>query len=153
MFNIQRLDFNHIARCLEILTSNFDSPWKELDTVFENPANRAYGSFVEERIVGFVAVSITLDESEILMCAVDPTYHQQGVATGLVAHVLSDLKELGVGAVFLEVDTHNFAAQGLYQKIGFHIVGHRKAYYRQPDGSYHDAIVMRLSNVPLHPIS
>ncbi len=152
MFNIQRLDSNHIARCLEILKSNFDPPWKELNTIFENPANGVLGAFVEGDVVGFVALSTTLDESEILMCAVDPKYHKQGVATALVTHVLNDLKELGVGAVFLEVDTHNLAAQGLYKKIGFQTVGQRKAYYCQPDGSYHDAIVMRFSNVPLHPL-
>lgn len=150
MVNIQQLDSTHIARCLEVLTLNFDVPWKELDTVFETPVNRVFGACIDGEVVGFVATSIILDESEILMCAVDPKYHKQGVATALVSRVLNDLQELGVEAVFLEVDTHNFAAQGLYQKIGFQTVGQRKAYYRQPDGSYHDAIVMRLSNVPSH---
>lgn len=145
MFNIQRLNPTHIAQCLNILKSNFGSPWKELDTVFENPANSVLGAFVEEMIVGFVAVSITLDESEILMCAVDPRYHNQGIATGMVEHRLRDLKDLGVSVVFLEVDIHNLAAQGLYKKFGFRTVGQRKKYYRQPNGSYHDAVVMRLS--------
>lgn len=152
MVNIQRLDSAHIVRCLEILTSNFDSPWTELDTVFDNLANSVYGAFIEGDVVGFVAISTILDESEILMCAIDPKYHKQGVATELVGHALNDLKDVGVWTVFLEVDTHNFAAQGLYRKIGFQTIGQRKSYYLQPDGSYHDAIVMRLSNAPLHPL-
>ena len=145
MFNIQKLDVRHIPRCLDILKSNFDCPWKELNTVFENPANRVYGTFVEDGVVGFVAVSIILDECEILMCAVDPEHHQQGVATGLVKYILNALKDLEVGAIFLEVDTHNLAAQGLYRKLGFQVVGQRKAYYHQLDGSCHDAVVMRFS--------
>ena len=145
MFNIQRLDLNHISWCLDILTSNFDSPWKELDTIFENPANRVYGAFIENKGVGFIALSTTLDEGEILMCAVDPQYRKKGIATDLVKHILKDLQALGVSAVFLEVDTYNLAAQALYKKFGFQTVGQRKQYYRQSNGSYHDAIVMRLS--------
>jgi [ribosomal protein S18]-alanine N-acetyltransferase len=145
MLNIQRLDLRHISWCLDILTSNFESPWKELDTIFENPANRVYGAFIEGEGVGFVAISTIQDESEILMCAVDPQYHKKGIATDLVKHILQDLKTLGVVAAFLEVDTYNLAAQGLYKKFGFETVGQRKQYYRQSNGSYHDAIVMRLS--------
>ncbi|WP_350331728.1 ribosomal protein S18-alanine N-acetyltransferase [Candidatus Bodocaedibacter vickermanii] len=145
MFNIQRLDISHIARCLDILTSSFDSPWTELNTVFENPANRVCGVFIEDVVVGFIVVSIILDECEILMCAVDPEHHKQGVATALIEHVLNDIKDLEIGVIFLEVDIHNVAAQGLYKKFGFQTVGQRKHYYHQPDGSYHDAVIMRLS--------
>jgi ribosomal-protein-alanine N-acetyltransferase len=145
MLNIQQLDPSHIPECLEILTSNFETPWKELKTVFEASTNRVYGACIENRVVGFVAVSSVADEGEILMCAVAPLHHQQGVATALVERALNDLKSLGVIAIFLEVDIHNVAAQRLYQKLGFQTVGHRRAYYRQPDGSYHDAVVMRLA--------
>lgn len=145
MFNIQQLDVNHCEQCLKILKSNFDSPWTELNTVFENPANRVCGVFIEDVVVGFIVVSIILDECEILMCAVDPKYHKQGVATELIKHLLHELKNLKVKAVFLEVDIRNLAAQGLYKKFGFQTVGQRKHYYHQPDGSYHDAIVMRLN--------
>jgi ribosomal-protein-alanine N-acetyltransferase len=130
---------------LEILTSNFDSPWKELDSVFETSTNRVYEACIENRVVGFVVVSSVADEGEILMCAVAPLHHQQGVATALVERALNDLKSLGVITVFLEVDIHNVAAQGLYKKLGFQAVGQRKAYYRQPNGSYHDAVVMRFA--------
>lgn len=144
MFNIQRLDSTHISRCLEVLQSNFDIPWEELDTVFKQPISRVYGVFIGDILIGFLAMSAILDESEILMCTVDPGHHKKGLASALVDHALNDLSELRINTVFLEVDIHNLAAIGLYKKFGFQSVGQRKEYYLQSNGSYNDAIIMRL---------
>jgi [ribosomal protein S18]-alanine N-acetyltransferase len=144
MFNIQRLDSTHISRCLEILQSNFDIPWKELHTVFKQQISRVYGVFMGDLLIGFLAMSTILDESEILMCAVDPGHHKKGLASALVDHALNDLSDLRINTVFLEVDIHNLAAIGLYKKFGFQSVGQRKGYYLQSNGSYNDAIIMRL---------
>lgn len=143
MFNIQRLDSTHISSCLRILNLNFNTPWKELDTVFNSSTNYIYGVFMGNALVGFLALSTILDESEILMCAVDPDHHKKGLATALIDYALIDLKRLNINVVFLEVDDRNVPAQGLYAKIGFQPIGRRNAYYLQPDGSYNDAIVMR----------
>jgi ribosomal-protein-alanine N-acetyltransferase len=144
MVNIQQLDSTHISRCLDILHSNFDSPWQELDTVFNQTTNEVSGIFIENYLVGFIALSTILDESEILMCAVDRGHHKKGLASALVDYALNDLRALKINAVFLEVDIHNLAAISLYKKFGFQPVGQRKAYYLQSNGTYNDAIVMRL---------
>lgn len=145
MYSIQRLGSAHIPRCLEILKSNFDIPWKELDTIMNAVANKVEGIFIKDTLVGFIAISTIIDESEILMCAVDPAYHKQGFASALVQLSLNQLKALNTAAVFLEVDTHNLPAKRLYTKFGFQTIGHRKAYYLQSSGSYNDAIIMRLA--------
>lgn len=144
MSSIQRLGSAHIPRCLEILKSNFDTPWKELDTIMNAAPNQVDGIFINDTLVGFIAISTIIDESEILMCAVDPAYHKQGFASALVQLSLNQLKALNTAAVFLEVDTHNLPAKRLYTKFGFQAIGLRKAYYLQSNGSFNDAIVMRL---------
>jgi len=115
-----------------------------LDTVFNQPTHRVYGVFMGDTLFGFLALSTILDECEILMCSIDLEYHKKGLASMLVAHTLNDLRALEISAVFLEVDTHNQPAIGLYKKFGFQPIGQRKMYYLQPDGSYNDAVIMKL---------
>jgi len=143
MINIQPLTINDSTNCLEILTATFTTPWKELETIFNTSSNIAWGAFIDDRIIGFIVLSQVLDECEILMCAVNPTHQRQGIARALLTHTLNTLKK--VNSIFLEVDITNFPAQKLYESIGFNIVGTRKNYYLSPNGSYSDAIIMRLS--------
>ena len=44
---------------------------------------------------------------------------------------------------FLEVAADNAAAQALYARAGFAESGRRRGYYRRPDGSGLDALVMQ----------
>lgn len=141
--DIRPLTINYSAECLEILNATFSTPWKELETIFNTPSNRIWGAFIKSQLVGFVVLSQILDEGEILMCAVKPPYQRQGIAHSLLTHTLGELRN--INTVFLEVDITNLPAQKLYQKMGFNSMGHRKNYYLQPDGSYHDAVIMRLN--------
>lgn len=143
MLSIRPLDSEHIPKCLEILNLNYAAPWKELDTIFHTATNSIYGAFIETTLIGFIVISTVFDESEILMCIVNPEHHKQGVASTLLDYSLDCLNKRRNSAVFLEVDTHNLPAIALYKKFAFQSIGFRKAYYLQPDGSYNDAIIMR----------
>jgi ribosomal-protein-alanine N-acetyltransferase len=48
----------------------------------------------------------------------------------------------GARAAILEVRAGNFAAQSLYRRYGFEVVGRRRQYYREPP---EDALLMRAS--------
>lgn len=79
------------------------------------------------------------DEAEILSIGVRPQARRLGAAQALMAAALEDARAEGLRAMFLEVDAANEAARGLYEKLGFYLVGRRRGYYRNG----HDAHVLR----------
>jgi ribosomal-protein-alanine N-acetyltransferase len=48
----------------------------------------------------------------------------------------------GAGAMHLEVGEDNFAARGLYEKLGYQQAGRRRGYYAGESGSV-DALLLR----------
>jgi ribosomal-protein-alanine acetyltransferase len=93
--------------------------------------------------VGMILYRIMHEQSEILTMAVVPGRRRQGIARRLLAQAMAEVKKHGAMGMFLEVDAGNVAAQKLYESGGFTVSGRRKGYYRQPDGSFTDALVMR----------
>ena len=65
-----------------------------------------------------------------------------GIASKLVKELLTNCNEHGISYIYLEVRFNNFSAQKLYEKFGFQSDGIRKEYYKNPDGTYDDAILM-----------
>ena len=92
-----------------------------------------------QNIDAFALMSCALDTAELLTICVDPIQHRKSIAFLLLLNGITFIKGIGVSEVFLEVSVQNQAAIGLYTKLGFVKVGHRKAYYS--DGSA--AIVMK----------
>ncbi len=137
------------AECAEIHAGSFAYPWDESDfeqllTEAEVVADGAIETTLAGNLAGFVLSRAALDEAEILTIAVAPEHRRCGVGRTLLATHLSGLTALGVKRLFLEVDTENAAARGLYASSGFRQVAERKAYYRKPDASPASALVMRL---------
>ena len=93
-----------------------------------------------ERAGGFALVQVVADEAELLTLAVDPVYQRRGIATTLMNAWMTSVKAT---EAFLEVAADNAPAQALYHKHGFAITGRRARYYRRPDGSAVDAVLMR----------
>ena len=71
-----------------------------------------------------------------------PKYRRQKLGEALVKHMLSDFQTQGVERVFLEVRRSNVPAIALYEKLGFSVLGVRRAYYENPK---EDALVMERS--------
>ena len=90
---------------------------------------------------GFSLVRSVADESELLLIAVLPAQHRQGVGTQLLDHFLDRARDAGVGRVHLEVRDGN-PAVGMYQAAGFIQVGRRRNYYQSPDGDCFDALTL-----------
>lgn len=83
------------------------------------------------------------DEAELLTLAIDPDHRRKGHG----AHLLTDYErtavEKGASMSFLEVASDNRIAITLYHSAGYVQAGQRMGYYRRPDGSRCDAIVLR----------
>ena len=93
--------------------------------------------------MGFLLGRTIADEAELLTLAVDPAARRQGVARGLVQGFKARCAKEGADSLFLEVAADNPAALALYLSEGFAEAGLRRNYYRRPDGSSLDALVLR----------
>ena len=83
------------------------------------------------------------EEAHILTIAVRPEHQGQGIGRWLLLHLIDEARQSGCNAIALEVRPSNVAALGLYEKLGFALIGRRKRYY--PDKE--DALVLLLEGI------
>ena len=91
-------------------------------------------------LVGYVVALVVADEGEIADLAVAPSARRRGIARELLERMSSDVVEVGVRALYLEVRESNSAARALYESLGFEQVGRRRGYYQYPS---EDALLLR----------
>ncbi len=85
---------------------------------------------------------VIVDEAEILAFATDPAHQRQGLGARLLDAFVQAAADRGAATIFLEVAASNDAALAFYSSHGFVRTGLRKGYYRQPDDSRTDALLM-----------
>ena len=123
---------------------SFTLPWPERSLRFEvtyNPAARSWVAELDGQVVGMMVLWQIVDEAHIATLAVHPGYRGQGLAKRLLVHALRAAYLEGGRTALLEVREGNQAAQAMYQKFGFEVVGRRKRYYKD---NGEDAILMKL---------
>ena len=115
--------------------------WHETDLrkVRELAGVTAFVSITGDRISGILIGRKVGEEGEILNLAVRPKERRKGEGRRLVERLLEGYRLGEVSRVFLEVRESNSGAMAFYERLGFHAVGRRKAYYQQPR---EDALVM-----------
>jgi ribosomal-protein-alanine N-acetyltransferase len=133
------------AKALAALHSRcFPRPWKAED--FRRYADMSTYpgllAWIGPRLAGFLIVSITADEAEILTLGTASTLRRQGIASALLTRMTENVADLGATVIFLEVSVRNDAARALYERHGFVSEGLRKGYYDTPDGP-EDAVIMK----------
>lgn len=114
-------------------------PWAaaEIEAVLAMP-----GTFLLEEPDGFLIGRALAGEAEILTLAVAPAARRSGIASRLVAAFLDRAGRDGATRAFLEVAADNAPARALYAGAGFAETGRRRRYYRHPDGTLSDALVL-----------
>ena len=85
-----------------------------------------------QRVAAFCSCWVIFDELHINTIAVDPARRRLGLGTQLMKHVLADAARDGARRATLEVRRSNAPAQKLYERLGFHLVAVRPAYYTHP---------------------
>ena len=130
-----------LARMAALHRAGFTTPrpWTEaeLADLLAQP-----GTLVEANEDGFALLRVTLDEAELLTIVTAPAARGRGIAGALLSRILARATDAGARACFLEVAADNAPARRLYAGAGFAQVGVRLRYYRAPDGTATDAIVM-----------
>jgi [ribosomal protein S18]-alanine N-acetyltransferase len=91
------------------------------------------------QVVAYVFLRLITVELHLLKIAVTPACRGYGLATWLLTECFKMGEDSGAETVYLEVRTSNIAAVGLYQKLGFVIIGRRPKYYTDTS---EDALVM-----------
>jgi len=92
-----------------------------------------------ERLVGYVAYRIVLDEMHVILIAVAPAWRQRGVARRLMRAAMEQARREGCVRATLEVRVSNTPAQQLYYSLKFAPVGTRPKYYIRPP---EDALIL-----------
>ena len=86
----------------------------------------------ENEVIGYIGMSIVIDEGYIFNVAVRESYRNKGVATALINELVTYGKKNNFSFITLEVRESNLPAISLYSKFGFIKAGERKDYYSNP---------------------
>lgn len=132
----------HLRRVLSIETRVYPRPWSA-SLFLSELAQRSTRSYIvarfEGEVVGYAGMMFTGLETHITNIAVDPTFHGRKVGSRLLLTLITEAIARGAETVSLEVRVSNLAAQSMYEKFGFVVVGTRKGYYIE---TKEDAFVM-----------
>lgn len=96
----------------------------------------------QESMEGFVVVSVAGEEGEILNLAVHPAAQRTGHGRALMDAAEDWAARRGAAAMFLEVALDAVPARQLYARLGYSMVGRRRAYYARVDAPRVDALVL-----------
>lgn len=117
-------------------------PWSAVgfEAILKHP-----GRILSVHGAGFALGRVVLDEAELLTLAVEPKQQRKGIGRICLDSFHAEAREQGATRVFLEVAATNEPARALYLNAGYQEAGLRKEYYRAPDDSRIDAILMTKS--------
>lgn len=116
-------------------------PWKAHE--FAQTLEKEY-NFCLHEAQGFILGRVIAGEAELTTLAVAPAARRQGIARRLMDRYEAEIKRRRAEMAHLEVALDNHAAQALYLDCGWHESGIREGYYRHPDGTRSDALIMML---------
>lgn len=150
--NIRPMQLDDLAQVHNIDCVSFTLPWPESAYRYELVENQSSLLRVAELeqsdgsrlIVGIVVVWMILDEAHIATIAVHPDYRDNGIATQMMVEVMRVAVHLGALLATLEVRENNIAAQKLYHRFGFSVVGRRPRYYKD---NQEDALIMTVQGL------
>lgn len=138
MLLIERLTPPYVSDAARVESCCLSTAWLE-EQLRTLPAQAVYLiAREEETVCGIASVYCSPFDAELQNIAVLPAFRRRGISQALLDELFCILREKACEALFLEVAESNLAAQALYSKNGFGIVGRRAGFYRGED-----ALVMK----------
>lgn len=131
-----------LAAIAAIESASFSDPWS-LKSFSDSLAHDFVRMCVVEDdagVAGYSVVWVSGEECELANLAVDPSRRRAGLGAVLLDALLARARDEALFVIFLEVRASNTAAQALYSSRGFHEVGRRLMYYKNPA---EDALILR----------
>lgn len=117
-------------------------PWSAQDIA--DTLSSPHVHFLTRENGGLIA-QLVAGECEILAIATDPDAQRKGVASTLLAELVSLAKANGCSQILLEVASRNHAARSFYDARGFARISIRPAYYTLRDGTKDNALLLSLA--------
>ena len=90
---------------------------------------------------GYAIMMPVIGEAELLNISVASGWQRKGLGKMIIKEMLQKARAMNLKRVYLEVRPSNVAAIALYRRCGFELIGVRRDYYRNANGS-EDALVM-----------
>ncbi|MGA9761893.1 MAG: ribosomal protein S18-alanine N-acetyltransferase [Gaiellaceae bacterium] len=139
------LQFADLDRIEEIERECYSLPWSRAMFAGEliKSSSICLGAFRLERAIGYLIVSLFVDDWHIMNLAVDPAWRRRGVAGLLLEDFFARSEGGRERGYTLEVRRSNEAAIRLYERFGFKMHGVRRGYYLD---DHEDALIMWRSN-------
>ena len=128
---------------LAVEDESFSNPWTKEMYAWELQNRSVCHLFVvrtpEDRVAGFCAFWLVVDEIHINNVAIRPALRGQGIGSHLMQRVFEEARRLGAKRATLEVRRSNEGARRLYERLGFYVAGKRPNYYTNP---VEDALIL-----------
>ena len=118
---------------LAIERACFPRPWTAQHFLAELNSEHSIAVVAEQYQlpVGYLCLSVLLDEAELLDLAVEPALQRSGTGAALLSWACAEALRRGATILRLEVRATSLPAIALYERFGFVHSGLRKAYYEQ----------------------
>ncbi len=125
---------DHLEQVYIIETECFSHPWSlnSLESELNNDTSYFLVATENDEVIGYIGMSVVIDEGYIFNVAVKENHRKKGAATALVNELVTYGKKNNFYFITLEVRESNEKAKSLYSKFGFVKVGERKDYYSDP---------------------
>lgn len=124
----------------EIERISIDDPWS-FELMEKDLTTNEYSKYFvvtdeKENILGFCATMFIIDEVHITNIAISPEYRGLGLGKGILEYSIAQYVKMYIKGITLEVNVNNSVAIGLYEGLGFEIVGKRPRYYKNNEDAY-----------------
>jgi len=110
-----------------------------LSLMFVARVNRPLQHENSANLAGYIVARVSAGELHVNNVAVREEFRGHGIGSALLSLALQEGSRIGAERAFLEVRGGNSAAQALYNKCGFALIGRRPGYYSDPP---EDAFIM-----------
>lgn len=98
----------------------------DIDEILKDKSQIIYGYYEDNNIIGFIHLTISFDEADIINVIVQKQYRNQGIGSSLISH---SIKENKLQKLNLEVKESNNNAIKFYENLGFKKIRIIKNYY------------------------
>lgn len=125
-------DYNSIYKLGAQLNINY-AKLNKLDDIVNDNNQKVYVYIINNNVVGFLHITISFDEADIIDIITSKEYRNHGIGNSLISYAIKDnnLKKIN-----LEVRESNKIAIEFYQKMNFKKVRIIKKYYGTEDAFF-----------------
>ena len=118
---LEKMTSAHIDGVCKIEEACFAHPWsrQSVESELANENSVFIVAVEGEKVIGYIGMSVVIDEGYIFNVAVNADFRRKGVGTALINELVTYGKKNDLCFITLEVRESNQAAISLYSDFGF----------------------------------